>query len=171
MQSKLNHARMRQASGVASTREDVLNWLRLVAANQGKTKVTMAVRDTNDKSLLGYVSVETKSQEMQTGTLGIFIGYRSRAGIGSIAILKIEAIAKRDLGVSVLEARVANFNSPAIRFFLENGYSQIANNQKEIIFQKRLIVSANYTFRFAHFFNFWPMFCSKTKNFKNRFGN
>lgn len=162
---------MRQASGVASTREDVLNWLRFVAMNQGKSKVTMAVRDPNNNTLLGYVSVEMKNKDKQTGVLGIFIGHKSRSGIGSIAVLKIESIAKRDLGVSIIEARVANFNSAALRFFVQNGYSQIASNHGEIIFQKKLVVSTYNTFGATHLLNFWPIFRSKLKNFKNRFGN
>jgi RimJ/RimL family protein N-acetyltransferase len=138
MQSDVEFARLRQASGLASSEKAVLNWLSSSSLLQGKSKVTMAVRDSFGPSLFGYISVEISSPEASKGILGIFLGPQSSSGSGSTALLEMEKIALEVMELSIIEAHVLDTNLKAINFFAKNQYQPVLTTETQKVFQKNL---------------------------------
>ena len=138
MQSDPEFARLRQATGLASSENDVLNWLTNVSKVQGKSRVTMAIRDSLGGTLFGYISVETKNSEPQKGVLGVFLGPQSKSGSGSKALQEMEKIANEVMMLDIIEVHVLSANTKAINFFTKNQYRLISATKMEKIFQKEL---------------------------------
>ena len=133
-----SEAELRQAKGNPTSSSQVADWLSKWHKQQGKTGIILAIRHIKNFQIVGYVTLNFLEHERNTAEIGIAIMHGRRKGFGTSAYSKIEKLAHEEMNINTIEARVANSNEPAQRFFLSNKFELISINQQESTFRKTL---------------------------------
>jgi RimJ/RimL family protein N-acetyltransferase len=122
IQSDLELAKLRQASGIAKEISDVEAWFKRRTEKQSPHDFILAIRDKTDGVLIGYVTLVDHSKKREVAELGIVIGNRKGVGFGTEALLALEKLAAENFGFWQFEVKVLTKNTRAQSFFEKNGY-------------------------------------------------
>jgi RimJ/RimL family protein N-acetyltransferase len=138
IQSDKKLAKLRQAHGTPATLSDVKTWLDEKNKQQSNEDFILAIRENNNHSIVGYITLKRESDDSAIARLGIMIGKLNGQGIGTQSLLRIESLVIESNWYQYLRVFVLKENSIAMRFFLKNNFVQIFSSDDTLVLQKEL---------------------------------
>ena len=138
IQSDKKLAKLRQANGTPTTLSDVKTWLDEKNKAQSREDFILAIRENNNHSIVGYITLKCELDYNSIAQVGIMIGKMNRQGIGTQSLLRIEALVIENNWYRYLRVIVLQENSIATRFFLKNNFVPILSSDSTLVLQKEL---------------------------------